>query len=213
MAIHKDVGTPSAPRRKHPTRAARDAEYRELAKAKTKAEIESRRIQNDKCPVCRSMITNKDTIYWPARGYVHRKCWRRRAEVSKRKKYKKKTESPVTIRQIDPETGEKKKVGKKYYNVQGQRYAKYMNSPEWAKKRAEYWAFYGYSCKAKDCEATKDLHVHHHTYDRLGNERLSDLVGLCVPHHDAVHAHHGSTRRRESLTRSTEIVTGLRLQK
>ena len=33
------------------------------------------------------------------------------------------------------------------------------------------------------------VELHHHTYDRLGCELLTDLVPLCRQHHAAVHRH------------------------
>lgn len=103
-------------------------------------------------------------------------------------------------------------AGLAYTTPQGKKYDAYINSKEWASKRAEYWGRYGRSCKANLCDATTDLHVHHHTYERLGNELLSDLVGLCRAHHEEVHARHDASGRKESLTRVTELVTGLDLR-
>lgn len=101
--------------------------------------------------------------------------------------------------------------GVAYTTPQGQAYEKYISSPAWAAKRKEYWASAGRSCKVTNCGSTEELHVHHHTYVRLGNERLDDLVGLCKVHHDEVHARHDATLRKTSLTTITEQVTGLKL--
>lgn len=67
-------------------------------------------------------------------------------------------------------------------------YHAYIQSPAWAKKRAQYWATVERCCQA--CRLTQDLHVHHMTYDRFKNEHLSDLIGLCQYCHELVHAHH-----------------------
>ena len=71
-----------------------------------------------------------------------------------------------------------------------ERYITYIKSPQWAAKRARYWAKYGRSCKV--CGLSGDvegviLHVHHLTYERFGRERMEDLIGLCVPCHRKAH--------------------------
>jgi len=73
-------------------------------------------------------------------------------------------------------------------------YLEYLDSDEWQHKRALKLAL------VQDCEMAEDiryaqdgrkvkvcngpLHVHHKTYDRLGNESLSDLQVLCEFHHN-----------------------------
>lgn len=66
-------------------------------------------------------------------------------------------------------------------------YAEYLKTPEWQKKRRKALATSGMKCQM--CSATnKPLNVHHNTYERLGYERPSDLIVLCVDchakHHD-----------------------------
>lgn len=107
-------------------------------------------------------------------------------------------------------------------------YAKYINSPAWARKREEFWESLGFKgCQVEDCLSKENFHVHHHTYVRLGNEDFEDLVGLCAEHHDDVHkffkTYKGkllpATCRRMSidpgkaLTVATEYVTGIDLRK
>lgn len=99
-------------------------------------------------------------------------------------------------------------------------YSTYIHSPEWAAKREKFWNLNGRACQVPGCAALV-LHVHHHTYRRLGTELMSDLVGLCQIHHKQVHAHYEEDRkdlreraRREgkpALTLATEDVTGLTL--
>ena len=88
-------------------------------------------------------------------------------------------------------------------------YAAYMMSPEWATMRAAYWRLQPRRA-CKSCGATRALQVHHHTYARLGVERLADLVGLCASCHTKVHAL-ARSRPWLSLTEATEQATGLRL--
>lgn len=75
----------------------------------------------------------------------------------------------------------------KWYSVYKVRvdHATYMKSPEWAALRRRYYSKYPAKCFC--CSTTKNLNLHHKTYNRLGNERLSDLVPLCEPCHKAVH--------------------------
>ncbi len=109
----------------------------------------------------------------------------------------------VTVRQGEV-------VRKIYTTPQGKAYADYIQSKAWAKKRAQYWSKAGRSCKKVGCGTSRDLHVHHHTYDRLGEELMSDLVGLCHSHHDEVHNFHKKNRHL-SLTEATERIVGIKL--
>lgn len=64
-------------------------------------------------------------------------------------------------------------------------YQAYLDSPEWAHKRAIKLAEAGHRCQV--CNAGSHLHVHHRTYERRGNEALSDLTVLCRTCHEAFH--------------------------
>ncbi len=68
-------------------------------------------------------------------------------------------------------------------------YGNYIkNSPEWKfKAEATKW-FYGYKCAL--CNSGSNLHTHHRTYDRLGDEIPSDLVCLCSDCHANYHGVH-----------------------
>ena len=63
-------------------------------------------------------------------------------------------------------------------------YNRYLMSPEWREKRAKVLRKAKYRCK--DCGG-RAQQVHHKTYKRLGNERLSDLVALCDTCHKKRH--------------------------
>lgn len=64
-------------------------------------------------------------------------------------------------------------------------YGDYLRSPHWRKLRAAY--------RASDlpqtciCGEDEDTQLHHITYERVGDERLSDLVPLCPSCHNLVH--------------------------
>lgn len=61
-------------------------------------------------------------------------------------------------------------------------YRRYLQSPEWAAKRKEFWD----SAIMRSCYVCDDpwidfkgKELHHLTYERLGNENLEDLVPVC----------------------------------
>lgn len=65
------------------------------------------------------------------------------------------------------------------------RYQKYMESEEWQKKRKWVLEFWDYKCAL--CFSGSDLEVHHRTYLRLGQEKLTDLIVLCEKCHERHH--------------------------
>jgi 5-methylcytosine-specific restriction endonuclease McrA len=75
-------------------------------------------------------------------------------------------------------------------------YARYLRSEPWAKKRRLVLARDGYQCQK--CQSGRDLHVHHKTYERLGREKLQDLLTLCEPCHMRHH-------NRESGPKSPQV--------
>lgn len=71
----------------------------------------------------------------------------------------------------------------------GSKYQQYINSPQWKSKRLEYWR----SKKMRECYVCADLwtdfkgkHLHHRTYERLGDEDLDDIVPVCPGCHDRI---------------------------
>lgn len=81
------------------------------------------------------------------------------------------------------------------------RYFEYLASPAWAAKRAHRIAHAKGRCEHVEgherCEA-KAVTVHHKTYERFGNERMSDLTALCNHHHSEADA----ARRARMLKRA-----------
>ncbi len=63
-------------------------------------------------------------------------------------------------------------------------YGEYLRSESWAAKRRRALKFWRYRCCL--CNSRVRPHTHHRTYERIGDERLEDLVILCR----ACHAHH-----------------------
>lgn len=64
-------------------------------------------------------------------------------------------------------------------------YKHYLKGPRWAAKRELWFNTFGKYCRA--CGTTRGpIQLHHMTYERLGNERLGDLVALCSNCHKEV---------------------------
>lgn len=64
-------------------------------------------------------------------------------------------------------------------------YHAYMQSPEWLTMREKAFATLGRRCNR--CGTTERLQVHHKSYSRVGNEKLSDLEVLCQRCHKGHH--------------------------
>lgn len=92
----------------------------------------------------------------------------------------------------------------------GVNYEKYISSLKWMRRKAGYYQVHPKRCQVEGCEVEEDVHLHHHTYDRLGREWDEDLVPLCEPHHLEVHELHRSIKSL-SLTKATERVMGHKL--
>jgi 5-methylcytosine-specific restriction endonuclease McrA len=87
-------------------------------------------------------------------------------------------------------------------------YREYLRTPEWRKTRAAALLRSGHSC-AVDVTHTKDLEVHHRTYERLGEELETDLLVLC---RDCHRSHHQRNGRPRKATRSGSSATRRRTQ-
>ena len=73
----------------------------------------------------------------------------------------------------------------KYWDpAERERYRRYLNSDAWKAKRAAVLKAAGGKCRRCGALATE---VHHETYDRVFNERLSDLTALCRECHEKEH--------------------------
>jgi hypothetical protein len=64
-------------------------------------------------------------------------------------------------------------------------YYAYLKSPEWAVRRQ--WKLEAAENRCQLCDATDRLQVHHRTYERLGKERIADLIVLCERCHRKFH--------------------------
>ena len=73
--------------------------------------------------------------------------------------------------------------------VPNERYRAYLDSPEWKAMRKAVKKRCNNVCER--CHKFRVDEVHHLTYDRVFNERLEDLQGLCVPCHRFLHGDSG----------------------
>lgn len=64
-------------------------------------------------------------------------------------------------------------------------YVEYLKTPHWLSLRDRMYKEYKYMCFA--CSSDKSLHVHHMTYEHLGDERAYELVVLCNTCHKELH--------------------------
>lgn len=64
-------------------------------------------------------------------------------------------------------------------------YERYLTSPTWKAKRLEALEAAEFRCAG--CSNSDALQVHHLTYERLGFERLTDLMVLCEQCHALEH--------------------------
>jgi len=73
------------------------------------------------------------------------------------------------------------KMIKRYF--QKRRYNKYLKSRMWKLLRGRVLLRDNYKCQFKGCRQYNNLQVHHKTYKRFGDERMSDLITYCKHHH------------------------------
>jgi hypothetical protein len=85
-------------------------------------------------------------------------------------------------------------------------YAEYLRSDHWAAFKERYRQS-GLPRECAVCGKSK-VHLHHHTYSRLGREKLTDVTPLCKPHHDLVHEWLRTIRKGVEST--YEAVEGLK---
>jgi hypothetical protein len=78
-------------------------------------------------------------------------------------------------------------------------YTNYLKSQSWKDKRIEAIHHHGSMCQGCKCELPFNLiEVHHITYERLGNEKMSDLRIYCKSCHEEEHKRLRSKKRIQS---------------
>lgn len=111
-----------------------------------------------------------------------------------RRKQQQKIPGPFPVLKRD---GTEKKSARSSQHL---KYEAYIQSKRWEQRKTAYYRLHAKECWR--CGVTVKIHLHHHTYIRLGQEWDDDLVPLCESCHDRVHAIH-KTERRLSLTEAT----------
>jgi 5-methylcytosine-specific restriction endonuclease McrA len=90
-------------------------------------------------------------------------------------------------------------VGKSRVRHRG-RYAAYMESGKWHRRRRDWEAHEefvtGAPVRCAVCGTADWSDLHHLTYDRLGDERHEDLVALCRECHEELHRAYDAGRWR-----------------
>lgn len=100
----------------------------------------------------------------------------------------KKGKSFVSQSKISRDAKSEQKFYRKRRKMQKRRfekYSKYLDSKEWLKRKKDYYSKHPKECAI--CRTKQDIDLHHMSYRNLGNERDSDLVPLCHPHHEEYH--------------------------
>lgn len=64
-------------------------------------------------------------------------------------------------------------------------YREYITSDEWKEFRERYYQTHKKECRA--CGSRRKVCLHHKTYNRLGYERMADVVPLCDNCHSLLH--------------------------
>jgi hypothetical protein len=76
--------------------------------------------------------------------------------------------------------------GLRLHELKTMPYVDYLSSPEWEQIRKRSLMLAENRCQV--CEATGvELHVHHKTYERRGEELPEDLIVLCKTCHTNIH--------------------------
>ena len=70
----------------------------------------------------------------------------------------------------------------------GRSYEAYINSSAWESRRGAYFASHSKACSA--CGGKEKIHLHHKTYERMGEELDEDLAPLCEFCHSTLHRWH-----------------------
>jgi hypothetical protein len=86
-------------------------------------------------------------------------------------------------------------------HAQSMDYHTYIASQEWASKSDAAKIRANNRCQL--CSASGlvvDLHTHHNTYERLGNERDTDLVVLCAECHERFHKNGGKPGNKVKIS-------------
>jgi 5-methylcytosine-specific restriction endonuclease McrA len=81
----------------------------------------------------------------------------------------------------------RKKPGERLTVAHRAAYLKYLRTAQWEERRQRALKRAGQKCSL--CSRKTRLEVHHRTYERIGEERPTDLIVLCSGCHSAHHGH------------------------
>ncbi|WP_343060446.1 helix-turn-helix domain-containing protein [Paenibacillus phyllosphaerae] len=73
----------------------------------------------------------------------------------------------------------------KLLDLKNMPYAEYLKTAHWKKLRGTVLKRFEYRCAI--CNSNESIEVHHRTYERRGEERLTDLTALCDKCHELYH--------------------------
>jgi len=74
-------------------------------------------------------------------------------------------------------------------------YLDYLKTQEWCARRAVKLKIAEYRCQL--CNESEGLQVHHRTYERLGCEKMGDLLVLCKACHQLFHERRQLVKARQ----------------
>jgi len=114
------------------------------------------------------------------------------------------TKLAKAIRELQNEVEEKTtllEALRESYNPEDIDYYSYLKTQAWEDTRQKIFRRDGYKCVV--CGEAMNLSVHHITYENLGAEKESDLVTLCCPCHEKVHA--GDTVKKQLEDRKNAL--------
>ena len=93
------------------------------------------------------------------------------------------------------------KWAQKYWGkAEREKYQQYLKSETWKNKRTAILKKAGHKCRRCRARATE---VHHETYKRIYNEKLSDLTALCRECHQKVYTKAPKKKRIAKRRRKT----------
>lgn len=93
---------------------------------------------------------------------------------------------PTTTELVAEERASLREMKREAYRLRRAFYDNYLLSPQWQTLRRMVFARCQTRCE--HCGLARATQVHHKTYDRLGNEQLDDLLGVCGPCHERLHS-------------------------
>ena len=88
-------------------------------------------------------------------------------------------------------------------------YKKYLGSREWKERRAEWMSRNDCDCYCCGKKWRKGFNLHHRTYERLGKEKDTDMVMVCLPCHDQIHELYRIVKPLDAATDAIRAKNGL----